>query len=160
VTRDTDGVAVAGGPAPPLHRRDPSRWFRVECHGIERLPRGAVTLMANHGSQALSSDGAMITRPVPRSLPRSSRWRVIGAEEEEAPFLVRPSRLASARPSRRSGPTLVVPLPSQCRIHFGAPMRFQGSSSPGAVAERVAEVQRALEGLLKEALTGRRHVFF
>ncbi len=36
------------------------RYFRVECHGIENLPAGAVLLVANHGSHSLSWDGAMI----------------------------------------------------------------------------------------------------
>src|SRR4029077_15868471 len=39
-----------------LHRR----FFRVECHGIDLLPRGPVILVANHGSHVLSWDGAMI----------------------------------------------------------------------------------------------------
>jgi 1-acyl-sn-glycerol-3-phosphate acyltransferase len=37
------------------------RWyFRVETQGIERLPRGRVMLVANHGSHVLAWDGAMI----------------------------------------------------------------------------------------------------
>ena len=36
------------------------RYFRVECHGIEGLPRGPLMLIANHGSHVLSWDGAMI----------------------------------------------------------------------------------------------------
>jgi 1-acyl-sn-glycerol-3-phosphate acyltransferase len=39
-----------------MHRR----YFRVECHGIEALPRGPVMLVANHGSHVLAWDGAMI----------------------------------------------------------------------------------------------------
>jgi 1-acyl-sn-glycerol-3-phosphate acyltransferase len=35
-------------------------FFRVECHGLESLPRGPVMLVANHGSHLLSWDGAMI----------------------------------------------------------------------------------------------------
>jgi len=35
-------------------------WFRVECRGIEGLPRGPVLLVANHGSHVLAWDGAMI----------------------------------------------------------------------------------------------------
>ena len=46
------------------------------------------------------------------------------------------------------------------RIHFGPPMRFEGPPSPGAVAERVAEVQPVPEGLMKGALARRRYVFF
>jgi 1-acyl-sn-glycerol-3-phosphate acyltransferase len=36
------------------------RYFRTECHGIERLPEGRVMLVANHGSHALAFDGANI----------------------------------------------------------------------------------------------------
>jgi 1-acyl-sn-glycerol-3-phosphate acyltransferase len=36
------------------------RWFRTECHGIEKLPPGRVMLVANHGSHALAFDGASI----------------------------------------------------------------------------------------------------
>jgi 1-acyl-sn-glycerol-3-phosphate acyltransferase len=39
-----------------LHRR----YFRVECHDIDNLPRGAFMLVANHGSHVLAWDGAMI----------------------------------------------------------------------------------------------------
>jgi len=39
-----------------MHRR----YFRVECHGIEALPRGPVMLVAHHGSHVLAWDGAMI----------------------------------------------------------------------------------------------------
>jgi 1-acyl-sn-glycerol-3-phosphate acyltransferase len=34
------------------------RYFRAECHGIDRLPRGRVLLASNHGSHALAWDGA------------------------------------------------------------------------------------------------------
>jgi 1-acyl-sn-glycerol-3-phosphate acyltransferase len=37
------------------------RWyFRVECHGLDRLPAGPLMLVANHGSHVLAWDGAMI----------------------------------------------------------------------------------------------------
>lgn len=36
------------------------RYFRVVCHGLDRLPSGPVILVANHGSRVLSWDGAMI----------------------------------------------------------------------------------------------------
>jgi 1-acyl-sn-glycerol-3-phosphate acyltransferase len=36
------------------------RYFRTECHGIERLPSGRVLLVANHGSHALAFDGANV----------------------------------------------------------------------------------------------------
>jgi 1-acyl-sn-glycerol-3-phosphate acyltransferase len=35
-------------------------YFRTQCFGIERLPRGAVMLIANHGSHVLAWDGANI----------------------------------------------------------------------------------------------------
>ena len=222
-----------------MHRR----WFRVECHGIERLPRGAVMLVANHGSHVLSWDGAMIMTSClleaepPRLVhgmaehrlmelpflggvarrigatdgrrercaailraggavltcpegtaalrrPFRERYRlsplghgfmhvalatgtpvvpvaVIGAEEE-APLVLRPSWLASLvrTPVAPLTPTLVVPLPAKYRIHFGAAMQFDGPPSREAVAHRVAEVQRALQGLVEQGLARRRHVFF
>src|SRR5262249_49845457 len=36
------------------------RYFRTQCHGIERLPAGRLMLVANHGSHSLSWDGANI----------------------------------------------------------------------------------------------------
>jgi 1-acyl-sn-glycerol-3-phosphate acyltransferase len=36
------------------------KYFRVECHGIDALPRGPVMLVGNHGSHVLAWDGAMI----------------------------------------------------------------------------------------------------
>lgn len=36
------------------------KYFRAQCHGIERLPAGPVMLVANHGSHSLSWDGANI----------------------------------------------------------------------------------------------------
>jgi 1-acyl-sn-glycerol-3-phosphate acyltransferase len=36
------------------------RYFRTECHDIDRLPEGRVMLVANHGSHALAFDGANI----------------------------------------------------------------------------------------------------
>jgi 1-acyl-sn-glycerol-3-phosphate acyltransferase len=35
-------------------------YFRTQCFGLERLPRGAVMLIANHGSHLLAWDGANI----------------------------------------------------------------------------------------------------
>jgi 1-acyl-sn-glycerol-3-phosphate acyltransferase len=35
-------------------------WFRVESHGLDRLPEGPFLLVAHHGSHVLSWDGAMI----------------------------------------------------------------------------------------------------
>jgi 1-acyl-sn-glycerol-3-phosphate acyltransferase len=35
-------------------------YFRTQCFGIERLPRGPVLLIANHGSHVLAWDGANI----------------------------------------------------------------------------------------------------
>ena len=35
-------------------------WFRVETHGIERVPAGRVLLIANHGGNTFAFDGAML----------------------------------------------------------------------------------------------------
>jgi 1-acyl-sn-glycerol-3-phosphate acyltransferase len=220
------------------------RWyFRVECHGIERLPPGPVMLVANHGSHVLAWDGAMIVTaclldaepprlahgmadhrlmelPVLGTVARRigavdgrrdacesvlraggtvltfpegvkalqrrfrDRYRlrpfghgfmhvamtagapivpvaVVGAEEE-APLLANPSWLA-----RRLGthtapltPTIVMPLPVKYRLHFGAPMRFRGPATPDAVARNAGQVRDALQGLLRDGLGRRRHLFF
>jgi 1-acyl-sn-glycerol-3-phosphate acyltransferase len=68
--------------ATALERTDPTEWgfrlrtaarlltitafayryyFRAECFGIERLPRGPMMLVANHGSHVLAWDGANVT---------------------------------------------------------------------------------------------------
>ena len=35
-------------------------WFRVETHGIERVPAGRVLLIGNHGGNTFAFDGAML----------------------------------------------------------------------------------------------------
>jgi 1-acyl-sn-glycerol-3-phosphate acyltransferase len=221
-----------------MHRH----WFRVECHGIEGLPRGPIVLVANHGSHVLAWDGAMIVTSClleaepPRLVhgmaehrlmdipflggvarrigatdgrrepcleilraggvvltfpegtaalrrPFRDRYRlsrlghgfmhvamaagvpivpvaVIGAEEE-APLIVHAGWLARLlrTPVAPLSPTLALPLPAKYRIHFGLPMRFEGAASPEAVTRNVAEVQRALQGLVAHGLSQRRHVF-
>ena len=86
---------------------------------------------------------------------------VIGPEEE-APLLANPAWLARLvrTPVAPLTPTLVVPLPVKYRIHFGAPLRFRGPAGPDAVARHVGEVRTALQELIRQGLSLRRHVFF
>src|SRR5439155_994199 len=127
-----------------MHRR----YFRVECHGIEALPRGPVMLVANHGSHVLAWDGAMILTAC--------------LLDADPPLLVNPAWLARLvrTPVAPLTPTLVVPLPVKYRIHFGAPLRFRGPAAPDAVARHVAEVRAAVQELIRRGLRMRRHVFF
>ena len=219
------------------------RYFRVECHGIDRLPAGPVMLVANHGSHVLAWDGAMILTsclvdadpprlvhgmgehklmelPVlgavarrigavdghrdtcadilraggavltfpegVKALARPFRERyqlrpfghgfihvamatgapivpvaVVGAEEE-APLLANPRWLARlvGTPVAPLTPTVVFPLPVKYRLHFGVPLRFRGPASADIVARHVATVRSALQELIYQGLTMRRHVFF
>ena len=77
-------------------------WFRVECHGIERLPRGPLLLVANHGSHVLSWDGAMI---VTSCLLEAEPPRLVHGMAEhrlmELPFLGGVARRIGATDGRR-----------------------------------------------------------
>jgi 1-acyl-sn-glycerol-3-phosphate acyltransferase len=86
---------------------------------------------------------------------------VIGAEEE-APILANPGWLARLvkTPVAPLTPTVVVPLPVKYRLHFGTPMRFRGTASTEAISKNVATVRNALQDLLNQGLSMRRHVFF
>lgn len=218
-------------------------FFRVECHGIERLPPGPLILVANHGSHVLAWDGAMILtaclldaepprlvhgmaehrlmelpvlgaaarrigavygrRDTCASLlhaggavltfpegvealrrPFRDRYRLgsfghgfmhvalatgspivpvaVAGAEEEAPLLANPRWLARLlrTPVAPLTPTIVFPLPVKYRLHFGAPMRFEGPASPDNVARQVVTVRATVQHLLRDALAMRRHVFF
>ncbi len=81
-----------------MHRR----YFRVECHGIEALPRGPVMLVANHGSHVLAWDGAMILTAClldadpPRLVHGMAEHRLM-----ELPLLGRAARRIGAVDGRR-----------------------------------------------------------
>lgn len=81
-----------------MHRH----WFRVECHGIHGLPRGAVLLVANHGSHVLAWDGAMI---VTSCLLEAEPPRLVHGMAEhrlmELPFLGGVARRIGAADGRR-----------------------------------------------------------
>jgi 1-acyl-sn-glycerol-3-phosphate acyltransferase len=86
---------------------------------------------------------------------------VIGAEEE-APLLANPGWLARlvGTPVAPLTPTVVFPLPVKYRLHFGTPLRFRGPATLEVVARHVATVRSALQTLIQQGLTMRRHVFF
>ncbi len=59
-------------------------------------------------------------------------------------------------------PTLLpLPLPVKVRIHFGAPMQFEGTGNEEdrAVFEKVAQVEAAVAGLLADGLAARKGLF-
>ena len=59
------------------------------------------------------------------------------------------------------GPLGLWPLPVRYRIHFGTPLRFEGSSSDedAVIDEHVDAVRGAIEALLREGLAEREGVF-
>ncbi len=54
------------------------------------------------------------------------------------------------------------PLPTRYRIYFGEPIRFDGDpdDDDAVVASKVAEVQRAIQGMLERGLAKRRAIFW
>lgn len=89
---------------------------------------------------------------------------VVGAEEQApALFDLKPLARMLSFPALPVTPTLLpFPLPSRYHIHFGEPIRFQGSpDEEDEVLERkVAEVEEAVRALLAHGLAERRHVFW
>jgi 1-acyl-sn-glycerol-3-phosphate acyltransferase len=88
---------------------------------------------------------------------------VIGAEEQApAVNLSGLARLVGA-PALPLTPTLVpVPLPVKYRLHFGAPMEFQGDPDDDDVEidARVRQVRLAIESMIHTGLQARKHVFW
>lgn len=89
---------------------------------------------------------------------------VVGAEEQApALFDLKPLARMLSFPALPVTPTLLpFPFPSRYHIHFGEPIRFQGSpDEEDEVLERkVAEVEEAVRALLAHGLAERRHVFW
>lgn len=89
---------------------------------------------------------------------------VVGAEEQApALFDLKPLARMLSVPALPVTPTLLpFPLPSRYHIHFGEPIRFQGSpDEEDEVLERkVAEVEEAVRALIAHGLAERRHVFW
>src|SRR5574338_149825 len=239
---DVEYAVAAIAPLLWLYRK----YFRVELHGIDRIPaEGRVVLVSNHSGQ-LPFDAAMIEvglladkdpprvaralveRWVPtlpfvstfmarcgqivgtqencrrllaadeailvfpegvRGLnkPFSQRYQlqkfgqgfmrlalesgapivpigVVGAEEQApALFDLKPLARLLAFPAFPITPTILpFPLPSRYHIHFGEPLRFQGSADEeDEVLERkVAQVEDAVRELLARGLAERKHVFW
>ena len=239
---DAEFAVAAVAPLLWLYRK----YFRVELHGIERVPsEGRVVLVANHSGQ-LPFDAAMIEvaclieKDPPRAVralvdrwvptlpfvstfmarcgqivgtpencrrllaadeailvfpegvrglnkPFSQRYQlqgfgpgflrlalesgapivpigVVGAEEQApALFDVKPLARLLSFPSFPITPTLLpLPLPARYHIHFGEPMRFQGSpDEEDEVLERkVEQVEDAVRALLARGLAERKHVYW
>lgn len=89
---------------------------------------------------------------------------VVGAEEQApALFDLKPLARMFSFPALPVTPTLLpFPLPSRYHIHFGEPIRFQGSpDEEDEVLERkVADVEEAVRALIAHGLAERRHVFW
>lgn len=89
---------------------------------------------------------------------------VVGAEEQApALFDLKPLARMLSFPALPVTPTLLpFPLPSRYHIHFGEPIRFQGSpDEEDEVLERkVADVEEAVRALIAHGLAERRHVFW
>lgn len=89
---------------------------------------------------------------------------VVGAEEQApALFDLKPLARMLSFPALPVTPTLLpFPFPSRYHIHFGEPIRFQGSpDEEDEVLERkVAEVEEAVRALIAHGLAERRHVFW
>lgn len=239
---DVEYAVAAIAPLLWLYRK----YFRVELHGIDRVPaEGRVVLVANHSGQ-LPFDAAMIEvaclieKDPPRAVralverwvptlpfvstfmarcgqivgtqencrrllaadeailvfpegvrglnkPFSQRYQlqkfgqgfmrlalesgapivpigVVGAEEQApALFDLKPLARLLAFPAFPITPTILpFPLPSRYHIHFGEPLRFQGSADEeDEVLERkVAQVEDAVRELLARGLAERKHVYW
>lgn len=89
---------------------------------------------------------------------------VVGAEEQAPALLdVKPLAKLLSFPAFPITPTLLpLPLPARYHIHFGEPMRFQGSpDEEDEVLERkVDEVEDAVRALLARGLAERKHVYW
>ncbi len=89
---------------------------------------------------------------------------VVGAEEQ-SPQLADLKGLARllSMPALPLTPTgLPFPLPARYHLHFGAPMRFEGSpdDEDAELERKVDQVKAAIDGLLKRGLAERKHVFW
>lgn len=89
---------------------------------------------------------------------------VVGAEEQApAIFDVKPLARLLSMPAFPITPTLLpIPLPSRYHLHFGEPMRFEGSpdDEDAELEKKVAQVKAAIGGLLERGLKERQHVFW
>src|SRR5450432_3034285 len=87
---------------------------------------------------------------------------VVGAEDQ-APALF--DFKAAARflgiPALPFGPTLGLPLPVKYQLHFGAPLKFEGSADAddAALDEKVRQVKSTLQAMLDEGVAQRRGIF-
>lgn len=89
---------------------------------------------------------------------------VVGAEEQApALFDLKPLAKLLSFPAFPITPTILpLPLPARYHLHFGAPLRFQGSpdEEDEALERKVAEVEGAVRALLARGLAEREHVYW
>jgi 1-acyl-sn-glycerol-3-phosphate acyltransferase len=94
---------------------------------------------------------------------------VVGAEEQyPALWNLKPLARALNMPAFPVSPTFFIPLiglmplPVKYRIHFGAPLHFEGDPDEDetVVGARVLQVKDAIEDLIQEGLAARKGIFF
>ena len=88
---------------------------------------------------------------------------VVGAEEQAPAFFdFKPVARVLGFPALPVTPTLLpLPLPVKYHLWFGPPLRFSGNveDDDGELEHKVAEVKRAIEGLLDRGLAARASIF-
>jgi len=88
---------------------------------------------------------------------------VVGAEEQApALFDLKPLARLLSFPAFPITPTILpLPLPARYHIHFGAPMRFQGSpdEEDQELEGKVRQVQDAVRGLVERGLAQRKSIY-
>lgn len=89
---------------------------------------------------------------------------VVGAEEQAPSLLdLKPLARMLGFPAFPITPTLLpLPLPVRYHIHFGEPMRFEGSADDddAEIERKVAQVERNVKALIDKGLLERKGVFF
>ena len=95
---------------------------------------------------------------------------VVGAEEQVPSFVsFKPLAKLMGAPAFPITPTFpwlgplgILPLPVKYRLHFGKPMHFSGDpeAEDEVVGEKVKQVRRTLQRMLRDGLKARKNVFW
>lgn len=95
---------------------------------------------------------------------------VVGAEEQVPSFFsFKPLAKVLGSPSFPITPTFpwlgplgILPLPVKYRIHFGKPMHFSGDpdDEDSVVGEKVKQVRRTMQRMIRDGLKARKNVFW
>jgi 1-acyl-sn-glycerol-3-phosphate acyltransferase len=95
---------------------------------------------------------------------------VVGAEEQIPSFIsFKPLAKLMGAPAFPVTPTFpwlgplgILPLPVKYRIHFGKPMHFSGDpdAEDEVVGEKVKQVRRTIQRMLRDGLKARKNVFW